>query len=740
MKINNAMSNTICRNMCGALLFFIASVHAASFTAAAPMPIARAGFTATLLQNGKVLVVGGDNGSVANILSSAEIYDPILNTWSGAASMTNARFGPSATLLQNGKVLVVGGYGNNGVRLKSVELYDPATNTWSTVASLSTERNDHIATLLQNGKVLVVGLDQSAEIYDAVTNTWSTTGSLTTARGSYTVSLLQNGKVLVAGGNNGNIDLGSSTELFDPSTSTWSPAASLNTGRYRHTATLLSNGKVFVTGGQNNNVGLVSSAEIYDPASNTWITAAGPASERIVHTATLLQSGKVLVAGGNGNPGNDMTSAEIYDSTSNSWNGTASLITGRHGATALLLRSGKVFVLGGSNVSLGNLTSTELYDPLANTPPVATVQFNSASPKTNDTLTATATKSDADGDTVTLTYVWKVNGTVKKTTAASASLTDTFDLSVSGNGDKGDTVTIEVTPNDGTVDGIKVTATATIVNSPPAITSQINAMPNPNTVRMTVTLTVAAFDLDNDSISYNWDFGDGTTGIGASVNHIYVLAEDYTAMVTISDGVASVIRTVLVTVNPAIPVIGYGPDSDGDGFSDTIETANSFNSLDYSSTPFANVPVISPAFLNLAKPTISLNFSTPARDSITFSGTLPVPGGFSPDGKSVFVAVGNVLKSFLLNGKAMAKVGGDSIKITIKSTRGTVLQQTSKYTVSLTKGSFSGQLADAGLTDTTDMTGASVHVPFTVHFDTAPFHTLQTMSYTVKKGTTGKAK
>src|SRR2546422_10152496 len=75
---------------------------------------------------------------------------------------------------------------------------------------------------------------------------------------------------------------------------------------------------------------------------------------------------------------------------------------------------------------------------IVNTAPTATVSLNTSSPKTNDTVTATATKADADGDAVTLTYVWKVNGVTKKTTAGSSSLTDTFDLSVAGNGNKGD--------------------------------------------------------------------------------------------------------------------------------------------------------------------------------------------------------------------------------------------------------------------------------------------------------------
>ena len=62
----------------------------------------------------------------------------------------------TATLLPNGKVLVVGGFTSfNGI-LASAELYDPASGTWSATGSLATARSYHTATLLPNGKVLVV--------------------------------------------------------------------------------------------------------------------------------------------------------------------------------------------------------------------------------------------------------------------------------------------------------------------------------------------------------------------------------------------------------------------------------------------------------------------------------------------------------------------------------------------------------------------------------------------------------
>jgi fibronectin type 3 domain-containing protein len=125
---------------------------------------------------------------------------------------------------------------------------------------------------------------------------------------------------------------------------------------------------------------------------------------------------------------------------------------------------------------------------VANTAPTAGVTLDTSSPDTTATLTATGTKADVDGgDTVTLTFVWRVNGVVKKTTANSASLTDTFDLLPAGNGDPGDAVTVQVTPSDGTATGVAASDSARVVGDTSA-----PAQPGP----ATFTMTSASIGLD----------------------------------------------------------------------------------------------------------------------------------------------------------------------------------------------------------------------------------------------------
>ena len=122
----------------------------------------------------------------------------------------------------------------------------------------------------------------------------------------------------------------------------------------------------------------------------------------------------------------------------------------------------------GSDGSLTSPAVTSGTVTVVNSPPTATVSLSDATPATDDTLVATATTSDADGDAVTLTYTWKVNGTVKQTTTTS-NPTDALGLSVSGNGDAGDTITVDVTPNDGIANGNIATAAATVRAAPTGI-------------------------------------------------------------------------------------------------------------------------------------------------------------------------------------------------------------------------------------------------------------------------------
>ena len=296
------------------------ALAAGTWSSTGSLNSARTGQTATLLQNGKVLVVGG--GDLSGTLATAELYDPSTGTWTATGSMITARAADTATLLQNGEVLVAGGdaNGSGGSPLASAELYHPSTGTWTATGSMTTAREEQTATLLPNGEVLVAGgvglfpggagLLASAELYDPSTGAWTATGSMTTARDRQTATLLQNGKVLVAGGGGG----GASAELYDPSAGTWTATGSMTTARDGQTATLLQNGKVLVVGGADLS-DILATAELYDPSAGTWTATGSMITAREAQTATLLPNGEVLVAGGLEFSSGGLTalaSAELY--------------------------------------------------------------------------------------------------------------------------------------------------------------------------------------------------------------------------------------------------------------------------------------------------------------------------------------------------------------------------------------------------------------------------------------------
>jgi Galactose oxidase, central domain/Kelch motif len=310
-----------------------------TFVQTSPLAEARGLHTATLLPDGHVLITGGGPASWAGAgayLATAEIYDPSTGTFSATGSMSTPREDHTATLLRDGRVLIIGGNDVGSHTTASAEIYDPRTGAFTPTGSMATARGFHTATLLADGRVLVTGGDAaawddsgpflaSAEIYDPKTGMFTTTGPMKTGRAHHAATLLADGRVLItggtpgrAGGNGSGTTSLTAAELFDPATGKFSLTGPMTQGRVYHTATRLADGRVLVAGGCDNGRAyatclFLASAEIYDPKTGRFSTTGSMADRRVFASSTLLADGRVLITGGNVDGSDPLSSAEIYD-------------------------------------------------------------------------------------------------------------------------------------------------------------------------------------------------------------------------------------------------------------------------------------------------------------------------------------------------------------------------------------------------------------------------------------------
>lgn len=370
-----------------------------AFKPAGSLKDARYLHTATKLNDGRVLVVGGRGVDGTRELDSVEVYEAKKNRWSVGPKLAIGRSGHTATLLLDGRVLVTGGTthevgadGSRFVAQASAELFEPNSNQWKPAAPLAQARNWHTATLLDDGRVLVVGGAReqkshlaTAELYDPAKDAWTAAAPMKQARCLHQAVKLSDGSVLVVGGRSNQLppdtaapdagmaqrphgDSRAATGFGAPiaSTERWTPAGWTTLPepvdpRQRHALVALPRGRAMTVGGATR-TGLTNLAELWTPDAGAWVSPEHSLSMGLgSHSATALD-GDVLVIGGEPPNSVDTARAQRYEAAEQRWCLAGELLSARKQHTATLLDNGKVLVAGGVSAGVCEATA-ELWEP-----------------------------------------------------------------------------------------------------------------------------------------------------------------------------------------------------------------------------------------------------------------------------------------------------------------------------------------------------------------------------------------
>jgi len=276
------------------------SIDLASFSPGPEMLSERYGFGAVVLpeqQEQGVLIAGGRSRR-GEFLASTEIFDLNEETFSSGPPMKSKRMGCGTVVLDDGRVVVVGGF-DGTAPLSTTEVLNPATNTWSPGPTLASVRFRCSSLPLSNDRILVIGgcSSSTTEVIDLTSGTSTPGPEMSCQRSHCPAVMLHDGRVLVIGGMDNNTE--TTTEVLDIASGTSSPGPKMDIARRAASATLLpEGGRVLVIGGELSDGTSLATTVVLDVAKNN--TSAGPklSIPRSFCTAVKLPDDRIFVMGG----------------------------------------------------------------------------------------------------------------------------------------------------------------------------------------------------------------------------------------------------------------------------------------------------------------------------------------------------------------------------------------------------------------------------------------------------------
>lgn len=370
----------------------------AGFLPAGSMNFARGGHSAVVLDDGRVLIVGGvaAKGSKGYV-AEPEVFDPLTKSFSLTSNLAGKAGVPmrgkvpvrmvnaTATKLNDGTVLISGGFGiekksffgfgkDKVDTLESAFIFDPATNEFKRVGDMKHSRHSHTATVMADGKVLITGgyndsfwkkhkTQAPIEIYDPAKKKFDTVGGFLgfftkktkESRMNHSATAIEGGTgILLTGGN--YYSGGGLFGLFKPKLKMTKgsevvrdkgseKAGDLNFPRMRHTAEAITPREVLIAGGHDPS-SIMGALEVYDSATGSWSHTGNLAMARTGCQIAMDRTKAMIIGGTNGSA--ELDTVEVFNADSKSLSQeTFKLATGRNGHTVSKLKDGRILVIGG---------------------------------------------------------------------------------------------------------------------------------------------------------------------------------------------------------------------------------------------------------------------------------------------------------------------------------------------------------------------------------------------------------